>query len=350
MLTRLPIAATARRALIAALLLATALLAPATRSGVHMGARPADARGRETASPPPFADGDTRDEARTFPLQTLDMPIVFRESTRPARGPAIVAASGIMVDIDRNEVLWSQAPHARRAPASTAKLMSALVALRNFSPEQVVTVTPEAADVMTVETRMELQPGERLTARELLAGMLMISANDATKAVASGTVGLGDFVAGMNRQARALGLQDSHFANPVGFPDEPDMYSSAYDLAAIATAAFRQYPLFGQLTATRDTDLAASPMHRDYRMHNINRLPDIYPAAVGTKSGYTDEAGPCLVSMAVRGNHRLVAVLMNSPKMFDQSRALLEWGFGLEGQPPLPPPPPAPPWVPAITH
>ena len=335
---------------LAVLVLSIALLAPAVPHAVAGAAQPAAAAEFETGGAPPWVDTDTRDQHRVFPLKIMSGAVAFRDVSSRFHPPGIVASSGILVDVDRGEILWSSNPNARRAPASTAKLAAALVALENFAPGQVVTVSPQAADVLSVETRMELLPGERLTARELLTGMLMISANDATKAFAYGTVGMDDYVAAMNRQVRALGLRNSNFVNPVGFPDDPAMYSSAYDLAAIATVAYREFPLFAQLTATRDVDLPPSPLHRDYRMHNINRLLDIYPAAVGTKSGFTDDAGPCLVSMAVRDGRRLVAVLMNAPKMFDQSRALLEWGFGQEGLAPAPPAATTIPSVPAIRH
>ena len=340
-----------RRLVLACLVLVTVILGPSVpNAGVSVGAHSAVAASREAASPLPYIDTDTQDLHREFPARVLEQPMAFREGGRGRTAPMILAAAAIVVDIDRGEVLWSLNPHARRAPASTAKLVSALVALENFPPDRPITVTPEAADALSVETRMELLPGEQFTARELLTGMLTISANDATRAFAYGTFGMDDYVAAMNRQVRALGLHDSNFVNPVGFPDDPQMYSSAYDLAAVAAAAYREFPLFAQITAMRDVDLAQNAVHRDYHMHNINRLPDLYPAAVGTKSGFTDEAGPCLVSMAVRGGHRLVAVLLNAPHMFDQSRALLEWGFGQEGLPPLPPVTGTPPSVPSIRH
>ncbi|GAC1327854.1 MAG: D-alanyl-D-alanine carboxypeptidase DacB1 [Candidatus Dormibacteria bacterium] len=351
--------ARSRRMVIGVLLMVVALLSPsaahAVASPVSTGPPPARDRPASehlVATPPPWIDTDTRDlPPREFPLKILEQPTGFRDASARYHGaPPVVAGSAILVDLDRAEVMWSRSPHARRAPASTAKMLSALVAMVNFPPDRVITVTPEAAEALTVETRMELLPGERLSVRELLTGMLTISANDATRAVAYGTVGMDDYVTAMNRQARALGLRDSNFSNPVGFPDDPGMYSSAYDLAAIAAVAYREFPLFAQLTATRDVDLPAGGEHRDYRLHNINRLPDIYPPALGTKSGYTDEAGPCLVSMAMRNGHRELAVLMSAPHMFDQSRALLEWGFAQDGLPPLPLPTATPPSVPSIQH
>ena len=281
-------------------------------------------------------------------LRTLVDPIHFTDASTAFRGaPVLGGSSGILVDIDRNIILWAANAHGPRAPASTTKLMTSLVALENFPLDQQVTVTPLAAAREVVETRMGLRPNEKLTVKELLSGMLTVSANDAADAMADGTVGMDRFVEAMNRQVTALGLEDTHFTNPVGFPDDPQETSSAYDLAAIATAAYRNYPLFRELTATHDMYLPPTSTHQGYKLHNINRLLDIYPAAIGSKSGFTDNAGPCLVSMATRNGHHLAAVVLNAQRMFDQSRALLEWGFTQEGLPalyPSPvPTPPAPP-------
>jgi D-alanyl-D-alanine carboxypeptidase (penicillin-binding protein 5/6) len=249
------------------------------------------------------------------------------------------------VDIDRNEIMWQLNPHEQRAPASTTKMIAVMVGLANFPLDKEVVIPESSTRVSTVETRMAFLPGERLTIRELLTGMMVISANDASLALAEGTVGMDNFVEAMNQQVADLGLRNSRFTGPVGYPDDPAHFSSAYDLAVVATAGTRAFPLFAELGATRDAYLPPSPAHHEFVMHNINRLLETYPAAVGTKSGYTDAAGPCLVSMAVRDGHRLVAVLLNSPRLFDQSRALLEWGFVREGLPAMypPPPPPAPP-------
>jgi serine-type D-Ala-D-Ala carboxypeptidase (penicillin-binding protein 5/6) len=331
------VAAGSRLTLLAVLLFLLAALAPDAPS--H--ARPVRAAAPESYPVPvaPLATREPPDLSDQRALRPLREPIRFEDATARFRGaPAMLASSGILVDIDTNQVLWSLTPHDQRAPASTAKMIASIVAMENFPPNQVVVVQPQATAVLSVETRMGLVPGERLTVRELLSGMLTVSANDAALAIPYGTVGMPQYVAAMNEEVDALGLSDSHFTGPVGFPDDPRMVSSAYDLAAIATAAYRNYPLFRELTSSHDIYLPASPNHHEYKLHNINRLMDIYPAAIGTKSGFTDIAGPCLVSMAVRDNHHIVAVLLNAPKMFDQSRTLLEWGFTREGLPAMYPP------------
>jgi D-alanyl-D-alanine carboxypeptidase (penicillin-binding protein 5/6) len=346
-LTRSRLAAGSRRVLLALLLLLFAAVSPAAPI---LSPHPAQASSgvprRLLPQAPPTTDHFLESASEpTPPLRRLFQPIYFQDATSAFHdAPVIVGSSGILVDLDRNLILWEGHAHERRAPASTTKMMTAFVALDNFPLDQVITVTPAAAARDSVETRLGLLPNEKLTVRELLTGMLMVSANDAADAIAGGTVGMDAYVEAMNRQVSALGLRDTHFTNPVGFPDEPGEVSSAYDLAAIATAGYRDFSLFRDVTATHDAVLTANGLHQEYKLHNINRLLDIYPAAIGTKSGFTDDAGPCLVSMATRDGHHLVAVIMNAQKMFDQTRALMEWGFSQEGLPPMyPTPSPAPP-------
>ena len=344
MLTLSRVAAGGRRALLAFVVLLVIAVAPGAPLYPPHAVRAAAPPVRLPVLPPIGDRLMVEASAPVPPLHLLDDPVYFKDATSAFHdAPVIVGSSGILVDIDRNIILWSGHAQERRAMASTTKMMTSLVAMENFPLDRQITVTADAANRDKVETRMELLPGEILTVRELLSGMLTISANDAADAMAEGTVGMDEYVATMNRQVAALGLQDTHFTNPVGFPDDPQEMSSAYDLAAIATADYRNFPVFGQLTSSHDILLPASPSHHEFKLHNINRLLDIYPAATGTKSGFTDDAGPCLVSMATRNGHHLVAVVMNAQKMFDQSRGLLEWGFTQEGVPPMyPPPSPSP--------
>lgn len=265
----------------------------------------------------------------------------------PAGAPPVAAASGILVDVDDDTVLWARDPHVPRPPASTTKVLTALVALENLTPDRQVTVTAEALHQAGDETTMGLQAGMRLRVDELLAGMFTVSANDAATALAADTVGLARFVAGMNDEVRALGLADSHFTSPVGL-DDPAQRASAYDLAAITAVAVEHFPLLLRIASQPSIELAASDGHPAFHLPNLNRLLRLYPAAVGVKPGWTGDAGPCLVAMAVRDGHRLLAVLLDDPELYTDARALLDWGFVVEGLPsvlPTPtsaPPPPRP--------
>jgi D-alanyl-D-alanine carboxypeptidase len=164
--------------------------------------------------------------------------------------PEIVAAGGILVDLDARRVLWERASHVPRPPASTTKILSTLVALNNFPGDQVLTVSPEALGQEADETRLGMLPGQTFRVNELLAAMMLVSANDAANTVAVSTVGMPRFVAAMNEQVEALHLHESHFTTPVGL-DDPGQYTSPYDLAVITAVAYEGHKEFRDLAGAR---------------------------------------------------------------------------------------------------
>ena len=289
------------------------------------------------------AERDVANLARPawYGLRVIDRPVDFKAVPTRDAPPVIPAAAGILIDVDAGTILWQQDAHASLPPASTTKILTALVALENFDPSRQVTVTDSALHQAGDETRMGISAGQRYSLAELLTGMLLVSGNDAATAVAEDTVGLVPFVAAMNAQVAALGLHDSHFTTPVGLQD-PRQYASAYDLAAIASVAIRSFPLFGQIVAMRSATLEATADHPGFTLQSINQLLSIYPYATGIKPGWTGDAGYCEVGMAVRGGHRLISVLLNASYDFRNSRKLLDWGFIQEGLPSTLPPPPTP--------
>ena len=154
----------------------------------------------------------------------------------------------------------------------------------------------------------------------------------------------------MNAQAAALGLHQTHATSPVGL-DDPRMRSSAYDLAVLAAIDVTRWSLMRQIVATQYTVLPATASHPPFYLNNLNLLLHIYPAAVGIKTGYTGNAGNCLVGMAVRNGHHLISVLLDaSSYIYSQSRALLDWGFVHEGLPTQLPTPSASPVLHAAMH
>jgi D-alanyl-D-alanine carboxypeptidase (penicillin-binding protein 5/6) len=280
-------------------------------------------------------------------LRVVNQPVSFRDETeRRGPGPQLEMRAGILVDIDRGTILWARNAHRALPPASTTKVLSSLLALENFQPEQPVTVTQDALTQDPDETVMGLKAGQRLTVRELLTGMLTVSANDGATALATDTVGLQNFVAAMNAQVHALGLQDSSFTTPVGL-DDPRQLASPYDLAAIAFVDYTRFPLFRELVGSHQIELPATAGHPQYSLRNLNQLLEMYPSAVGIKPGYTGGAGACLIGMAVRDGHRLLSVVMGGTRLYPESSALLDWGFTQEGlSPVLPPTPPVTPRMP----
>ena len=236
-----------------------------------------------------------------------------------AAGPGTSAASAILVDGESGRVLYAQNPEVRRPIASITKLMTALVAVE-LEPDLSRRVTIPAEWTGAEGSSMYLRAGEELTLEELLYGLLLSSGNDAAVAVAGLCAGdTGRFVAAMNEKARALGMADTHFANPSGL-DDPDHYSTAADMARLARAVLEREEL-RRIVSTRTATVAGRSLT------NHNKLLWRYEGCGGLKTGYTDEAGRTLVSCAQREGQTLIAVTLNDPDDWADHAALFDYGF-----------------------
>ena len=240
----------------------------------------------------------------------------------------VQAQAGALLDIDSRRVLWESHSRERRAPASLTKMVTAMVALDHALPETSVHVPPEAANHNPDWTNMGLDPGERLTVRELLYGIFLVSGNDAAETLARTLMPRDAFIEAMNAKVRELGLPDTHFANPTGL-DEDGHSSSAFDLAVIAGELELHYPDAVAVAAAADVALPASAEHKEYRLHSLNKLLTWpYPGGTGLKTGYTEAAGGCVAGSAARDGRRLVAVVLNSDTFFSDAARLFDYGFG----------------------
>ncbi len=299
------------------------------------------------SKPPAPAHAVVESTPRDTPEPWFDMRVAtahinFSEPpVMPTGAPPMRAAAGILVDVDTGAILWAKNPNKSLPPASMTKVLAALIALENFDPDQPVTITRSALGQSWDDTVMGLKAGEVLSIQELLEGMLLPSGDDAASAIAVDTVGLPRYLAAMNAQITAFGLEGANFTNTSGL-DDPGLYITPYDLAVIATYVEEEFPLFDRIVATRNMVLPATAGHPRFYLHNLDSLLDDYPAAVGIKPGWTGNAGACLIGMAVRGDHRLLAVLMNAAYPAQLESRLLDWGFRVEGLRPLLPPTPAP--------
>jgi len=209
--------------------------------------------------------------------------------------------------------------------------MTAMVAVDDArSLDYVVTVTKAATQV--VPSVMGLSPGERLTVRELLAGLLLDSGNDAAEALAQGIVPRDRFIRQMNLKARAIGLTASHFVNPSGL-DADGHGMSAHDLVHTAAYLDTYYPDIAAIAATKDIAIAATADHKAFYPHNLNRMLWTYPGVTGLKTGLTDNAGGCWLATATRGNRHLIVVVLNATgRSADDAAALLNYGFSVQPQ------------------
>ena len=238
--------------------------------------------------------------------------------------PVLSAQAAILIDDTTGLTLYESNAHQRRYPASIGKIMTALLCVEKGDLDQSVTVSARAAAVG--EATLNLEQGEKIKLRHLLIGLLMNSANDAAVAAAEAVGGDYDsFIEMMNARARELGLKDTHFTNPHGLHNE-DHYSTAYDLAHLARAAMA----VEDIQDIVDTEEAVIPWPSkpwDRKLVNRNQLLAQWPAADGVKTGYTKQAGRCLVASATVDGWRLIGVCLGCKDTFGDGRTLLEWGF-----------------------
>lgn len=241
-----------------------------------------------------------------------------------AKAPPLSAAAAVLMDAETGALLYARRPHQRRPPASTTKIMTTLLALEYGDLDAQVTVSPRAAG--TPGSSMGIRAGERYRLLDLLHGVMLPSGNDAAVAVAEHVSGsVGRFVALMNQRARQLGMTRTWFANPHGLT-HPGHLTTAYDLALLTRAAMAQ-PLFAQLGCTRQARVCELESGRALTLSNTNRLLWSYAYVEAGKTGTTSAAGRCLVVVASRGGHRLIAVLLDAPNRWQDARRLLDWGF-----------------------
>ncbi|WP_224392126.1 D-alanyl-D-alanine carboxypeptidase family protein [Pseudonocardia sp. ICBG1293] len=241
--------------------------------------------------------------------------------------PPVGVASYVVADLDSGAVLAARAPHARQRPASTIKLLLALVVDERLPMDRVVVGTAEDANVDG--SRAGLGPGGRYTVDQLLHGLLLSSGNDAANALARELGGVPATPAAMRDEARRLGALDTRPATPAGL-DGPGMSASAYDLGLLLRAALERPRIAATLT-TRNIAFPGFADKPGFLLGNDDRLLGT-PGFLGGKNGFTDAARHTFVGAMERDGRRLVAAVVRGEqrpvRMVGQARALLDWGFG----------------------
>jgi len=246
--------------------------------------------------------------------------------TAYANTPEITAVAAVVMEAKTGKIVFAKNPDEKRAPASTTKIMTGVLALekKREALDQLVTTSVKAAT--TGESSIWLEKGEQLTFNDLLYGLLLNSGNDAAVAISEFVGGSEKgFVKMMNQKARELGAVNTNFINPNGLPNE-EHYTTAKDLALIARYAL-QNPKFAQIVSTK-TKAIPWPGHEwNRQLINTNKLLWRLDGANGVKTGYTNAAGHCLVSSAVRDGQQFITVVLGSKNMWDDSSKLLEYSF-----------------------
>ncbi len=251
------------------------------------------------------------------------------QSANPLAPPAppVAAKSYLLLDYHSQQLLVSQNVNERIEPASLTKLMTAYLTFsalkrQQIQPTQVVPVSERAWKAEG--SRMFIEPRKPVTVDELMRGMIVQSGNDACIALAELIAGSEEaFAQLMNREAQRLGMKNTHFVNSTGLPN-PQHYSAAYDLALLAIAIVRDFPEYHPLYSMKEF------RYNNITQANRNRLLWSDPAVDGMKTGYTENAGYCLITSAKRGGRRLISVVLGAASeaaRAAESQNLLNYGF-----------------------
>lgn len=249
-------------------------------------------------------------------------------------GPKIMAETGIVMDIDTGEILYAKGIDDKRAPASTTKIMTAMLAIEKVPFETQITFTDEVNNIEAGSTHIGIKPGETLTMKDCAYAILLASANEVSSGVAeyiSSTVPA--FVDLMNQRALELGCTNTHFVNANGLYDE-NHYTTARDLAIIAKAAF-QNDTFQEIIKTPYYIVPKTNLTDEERwLNNHHKMvlqgAEHYEGCLGGKTGYTEKSGNTLVTYAERNGRRLVCVLLadvSIPAQYADTKVLLDYGF-----------------------
>jgi D-alanyl-D-alanine carboxypeptidase (penicillin-binding protein 5/6) len=246
-------------------------------------------------------------------------------TTRARAHSAVTAKAAILIDAQSGEVLWQRNPDLPLPPASTTKIVTALLALQSGRLDDSLSVTPEAAQAPP--SKISVRPGWKMRLRDLVYAVLLNSANDAAVVIAEGLSGsVHDFAERMNATARALGATHSHFVNPNGLP-AANHYSTARDLATMFGRGM-QNPLFEKIVSTKTTAVwPTAGSSRRIALRNHNRLLGNYRIRVVGKTGWTIAAKKCFVGSASANGRELVVAVLGSRDLWGDLKRLLEFGF-----------------------
>ncbi len=236
--------------------------------------------------------------------------------------PVLSAQAALVVDLDSGISLYEKDPDKTLLPASTTKIMTALVAMDNYSEDQVLGVADEKIEGQ----KMGLKKGEQITVRDLLYGLLVYSANDAAEVLAKSFNGGRDaFIAAMNEKAEELSLTNTKFTNPSGLDGENHV-STARDLIRISEVAMKN-PEFAKIVGTKTMVVRSIDGKISHYLTNINELLGKIPGVLGVKTGWTENARENLVTYVNRDNHKIMIAVLGSQDRFGETKELIDWVY-----------------------
>jgi D-alanyl-D-alanine carboxypeptidase (penicillin-binding protein 5/6) len=237
----------------------------------------------------------------------------------------LTAQSVLMYDLTENKILYEKDPNVRRPMASLTKIMTAIIALENKKPDDKYYVT--SSDIVGQDS-MGVSSGEIYDFQDLLYGLLLQSGNDAAEVFANNYPGgRTAFITVMNNKAKALDLLNTRYTNPSGLQGDGDQYTTAYDLLVLTKYALEQYPEFARDVATSTYTISQTSTHKAISLSNETNLLTSYPGVEGVKTGYTPEAGLCLVTYLDYGGHKIIGIILNSQNRRGEMKQLLDYSL-----------------------
>ncbi len=246
------------------------------------------------------------------------LPVFFKNTSFPV----VSAQAALAVDMDSGISLYEKDPDKLLLPASTTKIMTALVAMENYSNDQVLGVSDTKIEGQT----MGLKKGEQIRVVDLLYGLLVYSANDAAEVLARSFEGGREaFIAAMNEKAKELSLTNTKFTNPSGLDGEEHV-TTARDLIRISEVAMEN-PEFAKIVGTKIQIVKSVDGKITHYLTNINELLGKIPGVLGVKTGWTENARENLVTYVDRDGHKVMIAVLGSQDRFGETRELIDWIF-----------------------
>ncbi len=277
----------------------------------------------------PLPDFLTLSKNKEVSSMNLFLPIIDLFADLSTSQPKLSAKAVIVYDITASKTLFFKNPHKKFPMASLTKVMTAIIGIENQLPSDTYLVHKQD---LVGENVMGLLAGEKLHLSDLLYGLILLSGNDAAEVIASNyPYGRVQFIKAMNDKIQALGLKDTNFTNPSGLEGDGDQHTTAYDLLVITRHALLTYPLFATVVQTITKDIPAATTHQEYFLQNETNLLTSYPGVKGVKTGYTPEAGLCLITYLEYKNHQIIAVLLGSENRRQEMKDVLDYSLKQEG-------------------
>lgn len=243
--------------------------------------------------------------------------------------PDVSAKSVLIYDLTNNKTIYEKEAKIHRPMASLTKIMTALVSLDNKRPDNIYLAHEKD---LVGEDSMGITVGEMFSLNDLLYGLLLPSGNDAAEVLSNDSpLGRNGFINAMNDKAKALGLIDTHFDNPTGLQGDGVQYTTAYDLLVMTRHALENYPQFATVVKSPEYVISQTDKHKEYDLINETNLLTTYDGVKGVKTGFTPEAGLCLVTYLEYGNHKIIAIILNSEDRRGDMLQLLNYSLQMYG-------------------